>query len=115
MENGEIAYDDDDHIDNLYFAHLGKYRIEFPAPLDVNINMMPFILARNFEDSKLPTYLKPYWSLISLISDTEYEKSMTDCDTEFDEICFLTIHESFVDAGSTQRRPGLHVCYVLYY
>ena len=106
-------YDNDDKYDaacdSLYFVRLGKYHIKFPAPTDINISMMPFILANNFEDSKLPMYLKPYWSLISPISNIEYHKSMTDEGSEYNDVCFLTIHESFVDTGSTQRLPGLKV------
>ena len=29
--------------------------------------------------------------------------------SEIGKICYLTVQESFVEAGSTQRRPGLHV------
>jgi len=130
--------DDSDDVDEnedgnqaLYFTNFGldhgapghfSEHVKFPPPSDININMMPFILADDFADSKLPMYLKPYWRMIRRISEAEYDKGKLDClgqwapkaeslkaESEFGKVCFLTIHESFVDAGSTQRRPGLHV------
>ena len=118
--------DDDDEDGALYFTNLGSAhsafgsfseRIKFPPPTDIDINMMPFILATNFDDSKLPMYLKPYWRVIRRISEAEDYKlnygrdffRNPKAESEIGKVCFLTVHESFVDAGSTQRRPGLHV------
>eukprot|EP01084_Bolivina_argentea_P096226 172981_1 len=39
------------------FAH---QKLKFPKPTGININMMPFILAKNWKETKLPNYLKPY-------------------------------------------------------
>ena len=88
------------------FQCLKKYQhtqltVEFPEPNDININMMPFIMSDNFEKTKLPMYLKPYYD--NLISKCYY------CQKQENKIYFLTIHESFVKKGETQRRPGLHV------
>ena len=55
----------------LFFTELHRGRrpnykkdhLEFPPPKDININMMPFILARNFKDSRLPQNLKGYIAL----------------------------------------------------
>lgn len=70
---------------------------EFPEPGDININMMPFIMG--YKES-LPDKYKPYWPMIE------------NCDlpnTEINKVGYLTIHESFVEAGKCQRRSGLHI------
>lgn len=65
----------------------------------ININMMPFVLK---DITSLPDYLKEYFPLIS--------KSVANINRqqEIDPIAYLTIHESYVEKGKTQRRPGLH-------
>lgn len=75
--------------------------IEFPLPKDLNINMMPFIMSKNWNKTKLPDYLKEYYNKI--IKKCYYS------DKQEDKIYFLTIEESLIDKGKTQRRPGLHV------
>ena len=60
----------------LFFTHIRQRAddgfdtpsdvVEFPAPKDININMMPFILSPSFTSSKLPQYLKPYWPLVQM-------------------------------------------------
>ena len=75
--------------------------------------MMPFILADNFDDSKLPVNLRPYWPLIAKCSSREAFKRGSQYfgfdRSEINKICYLTIQESFVEEGLSQRRPGLHV------
>ena len=34
---------------------------KFPKPIGIRINMMPFVMAETFEESRLPKYLEPYW------------------------------------------------------
>eukprot|EP01084_Bolivina_argentea_P252507 423849_1 len=63
--------------------------------------MMPFILAKNWKETKLPNYLKPYETIIVQCYWNGYHDK--------NKICYLTIQESFVEKGKTQRRPGLHV------
>lgn len=64
----------------------------------ININMMPFKLN---EPNTLPDYLKDYLPIVY--------KSCTNISPKIKElIAYLTIHESFVEKGKTQRRPGLH-------
>jgi len=70
--------------------------VEFPNPANRNVNMLPFILGS--EDS-LPEYLRPYYGLI---------QSCPVHQNELGKVCYLTICESFVKAGETQRRAGLH-------
>ena len=62
--------------------------IEFPTPVGVKCNMMPFIQG---DSSSLPEEYKSY----SKIVDEKY--------LEKGEIGYLTIDESFVDGGKTQR------------
>ena len=73
--------------------------VQFPKPTDININMMPFVMARSFNETKLPKYLQSYWDEI-----------ITHCimGSEIGKIGYLTIHESYVDKGTSQRRPGIH-------
>eukprot|EP01084_Bolivina_argentea_P313109 542185_1 len=86
-----------DPDDERYLHSLSS--IQFPFPHGININMMPFISSYNFEGSKLPSYLKTYYEqVIFPVIKIEYGK-----------IYYLTIHESIIEAGRSQRRPGLHV------
>ena len=48
-------------------------------------------------------------SLFSLLSDKPQFFFRPRVKSEVGKICFLTVQESLVEAGSTQRRPGLHV------
>ena len=76
--------------------------ISFPPPQNININMMPFLMATEFKSTKLPKYLQHYFKALilpCLRSDPAMKGT----------ICFLTIQESEVAAGCTQRRPGLHI------
>ena len=47
-----------------YFTAREEGKHQFPKPSNVNINMMPFIVAEDFKSSKLPKYVKPYWPMI---------------------------------------------------
>ena len=77
------------------------HEIRFPEPTGININMMPFIMdTENFEKCQLPGYLEKYWKCL-----------IQKCPLGFDElgkIGYLTIQESHVNKGETQRRPGIH-------
>jgi len=98
-------------------------KIAFPKPKNLNINMMPFVMACNFEDCHLPKYLRSYWKRLirPLLYHMKIDGHQYDaCDVicghpynandkiEVGKICFLTIHESHVSYNQTQRRPGLH-------
>jgi len=71
-------------------------RVEFPKPQGIDINMMPFVMG---DKKSLPKRYHAYWPMI--------EKSVTEM--EEGKIGFLTIQESAVAAGESQRRPGLHL------
>ena len=75
-------------------------RTVFPKSKKININMMPFIFARNFKDCRLPEYLKEYWK--SMIS-----RCIMD-DEQIGKVCYLTIQESKVKKNFSHRRPGIH-------
>ena len=81
----------------------------------ININMMPFIAEDTLEDCKLPEYVEPYWSLIQACLNPEMERATwhpwpTDkIPLEKGRVNYLTIQEGWVEAGESQRRPGLHV------
>ncbi len=72
---------------------------ELPDPSDppININMMPCKATRE--------------SLAMLPNVDEWLRYLEHCEIplEEDELFYLTIQESVVPAGRTQRRPGLHV------
>ena len=87
----------------------------FPPPSDININMMPFIVGETFESSKLPEFVRPYWPMIKACLDPEMSRAwhhMWPKDlipSEVGKVNYLTIQESWVEPGTSQRRPGLHV------
>ena len=85
--------------------------VTFPPPTDININMMPFVMADSFEECQLPDFLEPYWPFIEQCSSREAVKDYTMFHKTSDKgkICYLTVQESFVESGQSQRRPGLHV------
>jgi len=70
--------------------------VKFPPPKGININMMPFILG---DKKSLPGDYVHYWPLIEACGVEAKRKG---------KVGYLTIHESKVSAGKTQRRPGLH-------
>jgi hypothetical protein len=81
--------------DFVSFASCGS--TTFPPPKDLNVNMMPFILGDKYS---LPIHLRPYYDCI--------EKCPIN-PTENGTVCYLTVHESYVQARTSQRRDGLHI------
>jgi hypothetical protein len=73
--------------------------VRFPSPTGIDINMMPIVLG-DF-DSIPPEYREPYFHL--LVSSFHRME-----ETELDKVGYLTIQESEVMAGESQRRGGLH-------
>lgn len=68
-------------------------RVVFPKPTDIMINMMPIIMG---DDASVP---EQYQAYLPLIDDVKFKRG---------SIVYLTINESFVGKGTTQRRPGVH-------
>ena len=88
---------------------------KFPSPSGININMMPFICGDSFDDCKLPDFLRPYSGLIEMcLQHHSYRKThhmwpSSLFSSDLGKVYYLTIQESEVDPGQSQRRPGLHV------
>lgn len=64
----------------------------------IDINMMPFVLG---DINTLPSYLHKY----------SYHINKSSANVNYNllgKVAYLTIQESFVEKGNTQRRPGLH-------
>ena len=81
--------------------------VKFPQPsgLNLNINMMPFKLYRPNET--LPPELHAYIPLIRMCPEARLV--YRGADPPMDRVAYLTVHESFVRAGETQRRSGIHI------
>ena len=86
-------------------------QVDFPTPKDIQVNMMPFILAESFEESLLPEYLREYWDeffeRVYWVPSTSIHIKLIP-ENQLGKIGYLTVHESLVEPGGTQRRPGLH-------
>jgi len=67
--------------------------VSFPELIELNINMMPIIMG-NLDS--IPNYAK------------QYEDMIEKCDFEKGTTVYLTVNESVVQKGKTQRRPGIH-------
>jgi len=80
-------------------------KINFPEPTGININMMPIVLGMdNIE------YLNPYFNIIDLC--VRQQLGVEGAWEKYDKgkwIGYITIQESIVEPGETQRRPGLHI------
>lgn len=68
-------------------------QVSFPPPTNSIINMMPIIMG---DRGTIPKHLQPYSALIDR------------CDLTPGDVVYLTVHESVVSSGSTQRRVGIH-------
>jgi hypothetical protein len=78
----------------------GSFKALFPEPTGIDVNMMPiklFDLKRS-----LPENLHGYLPLIMECKVRMGKK-------RYDQIVYLTVQESHVPAGESQRRPGLHI------
>lgn len=93
---------------NRYNVTYSHGELEFPPPQDININMMPINLW-DLENT-LPKQLQAYKAIILSCWHAHFK---VDADGNYmrneDNVAYLTIHESYVPAGKTQRRPGLHI------
>ncbi|KAJ3243405.1 hypothetical protein HDU77_010427 [Chytriomyces hyalinus] len=93
--------------------------MNFPAPLKdkhgqpipVHVNMMPFTMVdpddtynpRNTKHiaKTLPPNLKRYAALVA--------KCLRRVPGEHGKVGYISVHESYIEKGATQRRPGLHI------
>jgi len=83
--------------DFVSFATCGDISDKFPQPNQHNVNMLPFIYGN---ESSLPVDLRCYQPCIDACPISE---------TEVGKVCYLTVHESYVDPHQAQRREGLHI------
>ncbi len=67
--------------------------VTFPQYTGIKVNMMPIIMG---DIDSIPADLRGYLPLIE------------NCNFKYGETVYLSVHESFVEAGQTQRRPGVH-------
>jgi hypothetical protein len=67
--------------------------VVFPAPSDLRVNMMPILAG---DPESIPDYLRGYIPLIDTATFTP------------GEVIYLTVHESAVLPGISQRRGGIH-------
>jgi hypothetical protein len=80
--------------------------LSFPEPKGIVVNMMPFKLVQ--PKQTLPEYLHPYIDIIRQCPAVH--TGVTSSSTfDYEAIAYLTVHESFVKKGETQRRPGIHI------
>ena len=70
---------------------------DFPEPQGLNINMMPFIMGKK---ETLPEACQQYWPLIEQCNIGP---------KEIGKVGYLTVKESLVNAGESQRRAGVHI------
>lgn len=70
--------------------------VEFPEYLGIKINMMPYVIG---DLESIPSEYRKYRHIVRQceIDGNEYGK-----------VGYLTIHESIVKPGKSQRRPGVH-------
>lgn len=90
-------YDIAEDLKSDFVSFASCAEINFPPPTGRNVNMMPFILGKK---ETLPEDLRCYY------------KCIKDCPIgreQYGKVCYLTIHESYVDASRAQRREGLHI------
>lgn len=66
--------------------------VTFPEPADVSVNMMP-VIPGDPSTNPFPQYQGMIWR----------------CSYDADRVWYLTINESLVRAGSSQRRGGVHI------
>lgn len=86
------------HVETTPDAFRIRDVVRFPEPQGLNINMMPIML--HDDGASLPDDCKGYLPLIQSILVLPHRPA---------KVAYLTIHESLVPAGATQRRAGLHV------
>jgi hypothetical protein len=70
--------------------------VTFPEPTGLWVNMMPFVIG---DPDSIPAHLRQYQGLLDLCEFPE---------SEYGRIGYLSICETFVRKGETQRRPGIH-------
>jgi hypothetical protein len=85
----------------------GLYPLQFPPPSGLRCNMLPFVYG-----DELKTLPEKYHGYLPLIAACKFEGAAVAEDrqmpSEEGKVVYLTIDESVVKQGETQRRAGLH-------
>ena len=79
--------------------------VAFPPPTGIQINMMPI---RLFHPDTFPENIRAYTRMILRCACHSSQCMMTRT-SENNQVVYLTIHESRVPVGESQRRQGLHI------
>jgi len=95
--HSQLLEDNDEDMLKAFVRIQQSYWSNWPKPKDICINMMPFVIG---DSTSIPEEFRAYCSLLERISFPN---------EELGEIGYLTIHESTVEPGKTQRRPGIHI------
>jgi len=75
----------------------GGTDVIFPEPQDINVNMLPFVMGQM---TSVTEEYQHYWPMIEACNMPKEEHG---------KVGYLTVHESLVPKGQSQRRPGLHI------
>ena len=73
-------------------------QIKFPKANNININMMPYIIG---DKSSIPPKYNHYYDIINQCEQYLQKKKGL--------VGYISIMESFVEKGKSQRRGGIHV------
>jgi hypothetical protein len=85
-------------IDGTFFkTAVVTMPVHWPRRTGIDVNMMPFVLGQ--AEKTLPSHLHGYLQLLSRLPLPA---------SELGRVGYLTVQESEVQPGATQRRPGLH-------
>jgi hypothetical protein len=91
------------HIDRDVVGHKIVSDVDFPPPTGINVNMMPISSARR-DLHGMPSFCLPYLPMVERCIDAlGYETFRKP------SVMYLTINETDVPEGKTQRRGGLHI------
>jgi hypothetical protein len=86
---------------------LDEPQLGFPKPRDLCVNMMPIGMSEEHwvgrDNATVPPELKGYLDLIHYCCLTQ---AFGNGDHD---VAYLTVHESWVAPGASQRRPGVHI------
>lgn len=91
--------------DDFYNTPYQFGEAHFPEPTGINVNMMPFRLGDLFFDGgkNVPDFLKGYVKLVRQCPVPVHTPN------GWWRVVYLSVHESFVERGQSQRRHGLHI------
>lgn len=113
--NGLVWSDVFDRVENWYAKHIYRtsraynvcgFAMKYPPSTGICVNMMPIDLSDI--DSTLPDFCAAYAPTIKKCVFLQYARYLRP-GIDPSHIAYLTIHESSVPSGHTQRREGLHI------